>query len=520
MRQTLVEQFAARAEAHPERVAVHHRGFDHTYGELAERARTFAGWLQSVGVAGGERVLLLLPNCWEYVVCYIGTQQAGGVVVGLNPQTTTAELNGLLRHAEPTVLVVHAKGGRLLDEIAALGLPGSVRAVVRLDDGIHPRPNGGFFEVAFDEAVGRFNDARREASGNGLAQIIYTSGTTGRPKGVMLSHRNIAANCGSIVEYLQLTPADSVLAVLPFFYSYGNSLLFTHLAVGGRLVLGSEFVFWNSVLDWMEQQEVTGFAGVPATYALLLHRSNLKRRTFPRLRYVTCAGGALPPAHTQALRATLPAAQLFLMYGQTEGTARLSTLLPEDLDRKGGSIGRGIAGVELRVLDDEGQPTVPGDVGEIVARGENVMEGYWRDPAATARVLKPEGLRTGDLARVDDEGFVYIVGRNNDMIKSGAYRINPQEIEDVIAAVSGVGECAVAGGTDEIWGERAVAFVVPAVDGDVDLDQRVWARCRDGLPRYKQPREVRIVDELPRTASGKVQRAKLRAELVAEASTV
>ena len=198
------------------------------------------------------------------------------------------------------------------------------------------------------------------------------------------------------------------------------------------------------------------------------------------------------------------------MYGQTEATARLSTLLPEEMDSKLGSIGQGIPGVSLRVLNEHGNRVAPGEVGEIVARGDNIMVGYWNDPQETARVLRPEGLWTGDLARVDDDGYVYIVGRKSDIIKSGSYRISPKEIEDVILELEGVAEVAVVGLPDETWGESPAAFIVPSANGDTPTEGNILEHCRQNLPRYKLVRHVRFVQSLPKTSSGKIRRGELR----------
>jgi acyl-CoA synthetase (AMP-forming)/AMP-acid ligase II len=243
---------------------------------------------------------------------------------------------------------------------------------------------------------------------------------------------------------------------------------------------------------------------------MLLHKSDFRKRAFPDLRYLTCAGGALPPATAEQLRAIVPHADLFPMYGQTEATARLSTLMPSDIDAKLGSIGRGIDGVTLAVVDPDGRPLPAGEVGEIVARGDNIMAGYWNDPAATAAVLRPEGLRTGDLARVDGDGYFWIVGRQNDLIKYGAYRINPAEIEEVLQTLPRVAEVAVVGLPDQLWGEVPVAFVVAGDPAHLPDEHTLLEHCRRELPRYKQVREIRFVTSLPKTASGKIKRAALR----------
>jgi len=505
---TLCELFRQQVETAPTRIAVHHRGIDTSYADIAAHAASVAAWLSDHGVVRGDRVAVLLPNSAEYVACYLGIMQAGAVVVALNPDTTADELSYTLGDATPVAVITGPKAAAALSA-SAERLSG-IRLLIRESSVAAPFPDE-WTTANIDDVVGYDGTPPTVIpTPDDLAQIIYTSGTTGRPKGVTLSHRNVAANCRSVVEYLELTAQDSIFVTLPFFYSYGNSLLFTHLAVGGRLILASDFVFWNRALDLMQQQRATGFSGVPSSYAMLLHKSDFRKRSFADLRYLTCAGGGLAPAVVERLREVVPGARLFLMYGQTEATARLSTLMPEQIDARPGSIGRGIPSVTLEVHDKQGRPVPPGEVGEIVARGENVMVGYWNDSAATRKVIGPGGLRTGDLARIDEEGYIYIVGRRNDIIKSGAYRLNPKEIEEVILKLDGIAETAVVGLPDDIWGESPVAFVVSSTHGTGPTEADIQQHCRRSLPRYKLPHAVRFVESLPKTSSGKVRRSVLR----------
>ncbi|HEX7769886.1 MAG TPA: fatty acid--CoA ligase family protein, partial [Dokdonella sp.] len=341
-----------------------------------------------------------------------------------------------------------------------------------------------------------------------LALILYTSGTTGRPKGVMLSHANLAANVQSIVAYLGLEAGDSIVSVLPFYYSYGASVLHTHLAVGARVVLESNTVFPHLVVEAIARERATGFSGVPSTFLLLLNRVPLADHDLSSLRYLTQAGGAMAPAVTARLRAALPWARLFVMYGQTEATARLAWLPPERLDDKPGSAGIPVAGVAFEIRDEHGAALAPGRVGELYVRGPNVMQGYWQDPALSAEVLREGWLRTGDMGHLDDEGFLFLSGRRSDMIKTGAHRVHPKDIEEVIAELPEVAEVAVVGIDDEWLGQVIKACIVPVAGASLVPD-RVKAHCRERLATYKIPKFIEAFADLPKTASGKVRRALL-----------
>ncbi len=273
-------------------------------------------------------------------------------------------------------------------------------------------------------------DPRRD-----LAAIMCTSGSTGEPKGVMVTHGNILCNTRDIIEYMGLRPDDRVMVVLPFSYCYGISLLHTHLAVGGSLVLNNRFMFPEKVLDDLQRKQCTGLAGVPATYQILLRKTHFAQREFPALRWLQQAGGSLPDSFLRELRQAMPQVRLYVMYGQTEATARLSYLPPERLDEKLGSIGKGLAHTRLEVLRPDGTPVRPGsgEVGEIVASGDNVTPGYWNDPEETARFFRDGKLHTGDMARVDADGFLFLVERGRDFIKAMGNRVSPKEVEEVLA---------------------------------------------------------------------------------------
>jgi acyl-CoA synthetase (AMP-forming)/AMP-acid ligase II len=346
-----------------------------------------------------------------------------------------------------------------------------------------------------------------------LAAIIYTSGSTGEPRGVMLTHRNMVANVRSIVSYLKLTAHDSVMCVLPFYYVYGLSLLHTHLAVGGTVVIDNRFVYPNVVLHAMREHRVTGFAGVPSTFALLLHRSTLDRESYPELRYVTQAGGAMPPSRIREWLERGPDAPFYVMYGATEASARLTYLEPARLRDKLGSIGLAIPNVEVIILKEDGSTAASGEVGELVARGSNVACGYWNKPEESRERFGPEGYRTGDLGYADEDGFLFLVGRKHDMIKIGAHRVGAKEIEEVLQDHPAVYEAAVVAAPDELLGEVAVAFVA-LHKGSETAAEILRGHCASRLPPHKVPARFVFPDELPKLAGvGKIDKVTLRDSL-------
>jgi acyl-CoA synthetase (AMP-forming)/AMP-acid ligase II len=491
----------------PDKTAVVHGRERRDYGSICSDALRFASALKDMGLERGDRVVIALENSVEYLIAYFGVLSAGCVAVSIHHSSTMKGFMGIARGCGPRALVAGHAFMRGVD-------PGAFPRQIRL---IHDRGFGGAHpevvgSISLDECLSAgvkpVTSAGSRTEGD-LASILYTSGTTGEPKGVMLTHGNLVSNARSIVGYLGLTDNDSVMVVLPFCYSYGASLLHTHVMQGATLVIDNRFIYPNLVLDAMAAEAVTGFAGVPTTFAILCHRSNFKGRAFPALRYMTQAGGAMPHSLALEMLKTVPRVRFYVMYGQTEASARLSYLPPEEILRKAGSIGKAIPGVTLDVLDEDGRPVDPGDVGEITARGDNVMAGYWGNPEETAMVLRDGRLYTGDMATVDEDGFIYVVGRKRDMIKSGGHRIAPREIEEAVLEHPSVYEAAVVGVDDEILGEAVCAFVV-LKEGRACAEDELLAQCRKSLPLYKMPKTVRFVRELPKTGSGKVKKQELR----------
>lgn len=433
-------------------------------------------------------VLLISDNSSFFVIAYLAVMKSGNVVIPVNPSSSRESLEHILGQTGCRSAFIQ---DRYLEKYAAL--------VAEVYDG---------------ERVAALPTADEATDGpdlpdDHLAAILFTSGSTALPKGVMLSHGNIVANTRSIVDYLALTAADRMLVVLPFYYCYGLSLLHTHLRVGGSIVLNNSFIMLNTVIQDLQEHRCTGFAGVPSHFQIMLRKSRRFRESrFPDLRYVTQAGGKLPNVFIHEFRQTWPETRFYVMYGQTEATARLSYLPPEFLDSKLGSIGRGIPGVTLEVLDPAGNPVRPGEVGELAARGDNLMLGYFQDPELTAQTIRDGRLFTGDLGTVDEDGFVYVVARKKEFLKVGGERVSPREIEDVIVRLPEVVDCSVVGIPDETQGEAIKALVVLGTPGSL-TDRDIVNHCAAHLGSAKIPKAVAFLDRIPVSATGKKVKATL-----------
>jgi acyl-CoA synthetase (AMP-forming)/AMP-acid ligase II len=512
---SFIEEAAVRF---PEKPALFAQGAWRTFAELNRQANRLAALLLRRGLAKGDRVALLIENSAEYVASYYAVLKAGGTTVALNTESTAEDVAYIVRDCGVRFLVA---GQRLLARTFAAPAadPAHLPALDASLEGVlawnGPRPGGpdllgrpvtglpeGLEDLPDEDPAVRLIDLD-------IASIVYTSGSTGKPRGAVLSHLNIVSNTRSIVDYLELTPEDRVLAVLPFYYIYGKSLLNTHFFVGGSVVVDNRFLYPNVILQTMRDQEVTGFAGVPSTFTILLSRSNLRSLKFPHLRYVTQAGGAMAPAVQKEVAEAFAPARLFVMYGATEASARLSYLDPDHLPRKWGSIGKAIANVDLYVADENGRPLPPGEEGEIVARGSNLMSGYWNHPEETEKVLRNGLYYTGDIGRMDDEGFLYVVGRTKDMIKIGGNRVSAKEIEEALHEHPAVLEAAVVGVPDEVLGEAPKAFIVVKKGASEGLLEELPAFLQKHLAVYKIPKLYEIRDALPKSESGKILKLKL-----------
>jgi acyl-CoA synthetase (AMP-forming)/AMP-acid ligase II len=508
------------AENHPRKDGLFASEKWHTFQEINSAANKLAYLFLKRGLKRGDRVAIYIENSVEYVVSYYAILKAGGTTVALNTESTPDDIAFIAYDCSVRFFVTNK---RLMQSLIG-PLAGSQNEKKRdwpaslelmfIWSASEENVVKGFFKERIDLPAAMEGEPTSNPDVNlidlDVASIVYTSGSTGKPRGAVLSHLNIVSNTRSIVDYLELTPDDRIMVVLPFYYIYGKSLLNTHFSVGGSVVIDNRFMYPNVVLQTMQKQEVTGFAGVPSTFTILLRRSNLRTQQFPKLRYLTQAGGAMAPSIQKEVAEAFAPAKLYVMYGATEASARLSYLPPGDLPRKWGSIGKAIPNVELFIADAIGKPLRPGDEGEIVARGSNIMSGYWNHPEETQKVLKNGLYFTGDLGKSDEEGFLFIVGRSKDMIKIGGNRVAAKEIEDALYEHPAVIEAAVLGVPDDVLGEAPKAYLVVKKDHRETIAGEMPSFLQRHLAIYKIPKYYEIRDSLPKNESGKIQKLKLK----------
>ncbi|MBP7688465.1 MAG: AMP-binding protein [Thermoflexales bacterium] len=462
----------------------------YTYRDVRMASARLASELLAAGVQPTDRVGIFGNNSVFWLASYLATLKLGAIAVPF----ATALTADTIREMQ-----------------AFVGCK-----IICAEQRIYRRLAGAFAEtqpVIFDDVLNGPGATEWPATNpidpHSDAAFMFTSGTTARPRAVRITHRNIQANTDSIIEYLALTEDERIVVILPFYYCFGTSLLHTHLRVGGTLVVSNQFVYPETTLDLMEATACTGFAGVPSTYQTLLRNSTFPRRELKSLRKVQQAGGKLQTVLIQELIAAVKYGEVFVMYGQTEATARLSYLPPHLLGSKLGSIGRGIPQVTLRVMGEDGQPVKPGDVGEIFAQGDNISPGYLDEPDVNAQKFVDGVLHTGDLATVDDDGFIFVVDRKADFIKSYGYRVSSQQVEGCIVEMPDVVAAAVIGEPDLVRGEAIAAFVVLRTNA-ASTPRDIIAHCAERLPNYMVPKDVTIIDRLPVNAHGKVVKNELR----------
>ena len=455
-----------------------------SFKDLYASSSHLAKWINET-TGTGHHILLLSVNNLFFIKLYLAIIKSGNICIPLDPGIEKDNYRYIHDLTNPKMIFLTRDVERRLELTSELSWFPDTLPVT--PETFSPENPGGDFDQAR------------------CAEIIFTSGSTGKPKGVMISHKNLIANTSSIVEYLQLTSDDRMLVVLPFYYCYGLSLFHTHLRIGGSIVFNNSFIFLGGVLKSLVDYRCTGFAGVPSHFQILLRKSDsFKQMKFPDLKYVTQAGGKLAPIFIDEFREAHPETRFVVMYGQTEATARLSWLPPEVYDRRKGSMGRGIPGVDLRVVNENGELIKPGETGEVIARGDNIMMGYFADEEGTKNAIRNGWLYTGDLGTVDEDGYIYLTARSKEIIKVRGKRISPKEIEAVILALPEVIDCTIEGVEDEIEGEMLKAIVTVRKDsiGFITKD-RMIQHCSQHLALFKVPQIYEFKDDLTISPTGK-----------------
>jgi len=467
-----------------------------TYGELFARSAQAAHALSALGVKPGDRVAAQIEKSTDVIVVALACLRAGAVLLPLNTAYTLAELEYFLGDAEPALILCRPEWLKPVRTLALkLGLPRVESLGVKRD---------GTFAEAIAAAPGRFKTVPR--SSGDLAAILYTSGTTGRSKGAMLTHENLASNALALIDCWRFTAADRLIHALPVFHTHG---LF--VAVNVALISGATMIYMNrfdpdAVIAAMPQ--ATTMMGVPTFYTRLLDHPRLGRETCAAMRLFV-SGSAPLLAETHLAWRERTGFSILERYGMTE--TNMITSNPYDGERRPGTVGFALPGVSVRIANpDDGAPVRAGGVGVIEVKGPNVFAGYWRMPEKTAEEFRADGFFiTGDLGRVDQDGFIHIVGRAKDLVISGGFNVYPKEVETEIDAIEGVLESAVFGVAHADFGEGVTAAVVPR-PGATLTERAILAALGGRLARFKAPKRVIIVDSLPRNAMGKVQKAALR----------
>ncbi|WP_243373885.1 AMP-binding protein [Geotalea sp. SG265] len=493
-----------------------------TYGELDSLSDRLAESLVEMGIERQDRVIIFLENSAESVIALFAVLKAGGVFIMLNPDMKAKKLNFILKDSEAKALIGDTGKFAVVNE--AIGDADALGNLIWCEDGemdlhLMERSSRSDLEAVLWSGIVEGKPAVTPTRlprciDVDLATIIYTSGSTGEPKGVVSTHYNMVAAATSITSYLQNREEDVILNTLPLSFDYGLYQVVMSVLFGGTIVLEKSFTFPYKIIEQLVQEKVTGFPIVPTMVAIMLQMEKLSRYDFSSLRYMTNTAAALPVSYIEKLQAFFPHVTIFSMYGLTE-CKRVAYLPPEELKRKPSSVGIAIPNEEVFIVDAEGRRVGPKEVGELVVRGSNVMQGYWRRPEETAKTFKPGRYRgetllyTGDLFTMDEEGFLYFVARKDDLIKTKGERVSPREIENCLCSLPGIVEAAVIGVPDEILGQAIKAFIVTEKGAEL-TQETVLKHCSRNLESFMVPKYLEFHDLLPKSPSGKIDKKLLK----------
>ncbi|TKD68728.1 fatty acid--CoA ligase family protein [Pseudalkalibacillus hwajinpoensis] len=504
----LSEQLRQTAVTYPDKLAYI---FDHqavTYENLDHKVSTFAANLSSEGIQKGDHVALILGNSPEFLIGYYGALRAGAVVIPINPIYTPDEIGYLLHNGDVKAIVTLEQALPLVEKMSHQ-LP-DISLVAYTGTGVEEKTISNTKLKPFTRLVEESGHPVPNVSieDDDLAVILYTSGTTGQPKGAMLSHLNLFSNASDTGAYLQISSEDVVITALPMFHVFCMTVSMNAPLISGGTILILPKFSPQEVFRVSEKYKATIFAGVPTMYNFLYQYPEGRAEYFQHIRLCISGGSSMPVALLHRFEEKFNV-RISEGYGLSEA-APVTTFNPLDRPRKAGSIGMNITNVSNKVVDELGQELPVGTVGELAVKGPNVMKGYYKMPEDTAVTIKEGWLFTGDLAKMDEEGYFYIVDRKKDMVIVGGYNVYPREVEEVLYQHPAIVEAAVVGVPDPNFGEAVQAFVV--LKESVTEDE-VLKHCSEHLAKYKCPTIVEFIEELPKNTTGKILRKALRKQI-------
>jgi acyl-CoA ligase (AMP-forming) (exosortase A-associated) len=514
----LIHHLLRTSAAHyPEKEALVYHERRLNYAGVETAAKSLSVGLCEAGLRRGDRIGIWLEPSIAQALSIFAASYANAAFVPINHLLYPQQAAHIIHDCGMKGLITTTTRLNSIADLLAERHDKLFAVVPDVGEPAHPRIETFSFEHLCQEDGAKQKD---QCIGRDLGVILYTSGSTGKPKGVMLTHDQVLAGAAIVSEYLQITDDERILALLPFSFDAGLNQLMTAFCECATLVM-MNFVFAREIVQALAKERITGLAGVPTLWGLLAQpQSGLHKTPLPSLRYITNTGGALPLNVLSVLQKALPSTKIFLMYGLTEAF-RSTYLPPDELDRHPTSIGKAIPDTEIFLINEQGERCKPGEIGELIHRGPTVALGYWGHPDLTAKVFRKNPFSaselmeaekvcySGDLATMDEEGFLYIVGRRDAMIKSSGFRISPTEVEEVIFQSGRVRHAAVIGVPDKMLGQSIKAFVV-AKDNEMPDPGAIIDFCAANLPRHMVPKSLEYMLELPLTGSGKVDYPALR----------
>lgn len=514
----LGEALLKSAIKYPDKVAIINKDIEYTYQDLRQSAEKIAAFLIGAGVNRGDRVAIYMNNSWASVVSIYGVTLAGAVFMMINPQTKANKLQYVINDSGAVGLIAE---GRLKLEInSALEDAPSIHTLLVSGDSTDIKKNDNLKCFSFEEVLEspKENVSFHKNIPNDLAALIYTSGSTGFPKGVMLTHQNMVFTTWSLVEYLRLQNEDRIFLVIPLSFDYGLYQLIMSVSIGGTLIVEQSFAFPASIYKKIEKYKPTVFPAVPTIYSMMIATNKSSGISFESIKKITNTAAALPDEFTPSLKALFPNALIFKMYGLTE-CKRVCYLEPELVDEKPNSVGKAIPGTEVYLLTPDGEKVENGLPGILHVRGPHVMPGYWNNLALSNEMLRPgflpyeQVLCTNDWFKMDEDGFLYFLGRNDDIIKTRGEKVSPAEVENVIYSTKGVIDVVVIGVPHEIMGEEIVA-IVNSDEEKVELEKQIMKQCVSNLESFMVPAKIIFVDSMPKSPNGKIDKKVLKQKVL------